>query len=194
MWRHRFILVVLDDQLQHHKKKLNALKHLTSGRKIVQFIDFWASILGLVGDTMTASYNASKGAVRLFSKSAAVYAAQNDLNIRVNTVHPGLHRNAIDWWIRWRWLSCTIRDTTFEDTNGTHGWAWWHRLDLRILGIRRIKIRHWCRVRHRRWIHSSIIYYERTRKFGYEFAGSFWHATAVSIVQLEHQLYSRLTL
>ncbi|MBC6498448.1 SDR family NAD(P)-dependent oxidoreductase [Weissella confusa] len=27
-----------------------------------------SSILGLVGDTMTASYNASKGAVRLFSK------------------------------------------------------------------------------------------------------------------------------
>ncbi|QDG81608.1 glucose 1-dehydrogenase [Weissella cibaria] len=48
-----------------------------------------SSILGLVGDTMTASYNASKGAVRMFSKSAAVYAAQNDLNIRVNTVHPG---------------------------------------------------------------------------------------------------------
>lgn len=48
-----------------------------------------SSILGLVGDTMTASYNASKGAVRLFSKSAAVYVAQNDLNIRVNTVHPG---------------------------------------------------------------------------------------------------------
>ncbi len=45
---------------------------------------------------VTASYNASKGAVRLFSKSAAVYAAQNDLNIRVNTVYPGLHRNAID--------------------------------------------------------------------------------------------------
>ena len=43
MWRHRFNLVVLDDQLQHHKKKLNALKHLTSGRKIVQFIDFWAN-------------------------------------------------------------------------------------------------------------------------------------------------------
>ncbi|WP_260165802.1 hypothetical protein, partial [Leuconostoc citreum] len=35
--RHRFILVVLDDQLQHHKKKLNALKHLTSGRKNLRY-------------------------------------------------------------------------------------------------------------------------------------------------------------
>lgn len=48
-----------------------------------------SSILGLVGEGTAASYNASKGAVRLFSKSAAVYAAQNDMNIRVNTVHPG---------------------------------------------------------------------------------------------------------
>lgn len=63
--------------------------------KFVNIINM-SSILGLVGDTMAASYNASKGAVRLFSKSAAVYAAQNDLNIPVNTVHPGLHRNAID--------------------------------------------------------------------------------------------------
>jgi len=63
--------------------------------KFVNIINM-SSFLGLVGDTMTDSYNASKGAVRLFSKSAAVYAAQNDLNIRVNTVHPGLHLNAID--------------------------------------------------------------------------------------------------
>ncbi|MCX7579786.1 hypothetical protein D0502_10425, partial [Leuconostoc falkenbergense] len=35
---HRFILVVLDDQLQHHKKKLNALKHLTSGRKKLLYL------------------------------------------------------------------------------------------------------------------------------------------------------------
>ncbi|WP_260166059.1 hypothetical protein, partial [Leuconostoc citreum] len=37
----RFILVVLDDQLQHHKKKLNALKHLTSGRKKHSRPCFW---------------------------------------------------------------------------------------------------------------------------------------------------------
>ncbi|MFZ2380504.1 hypothetical protein, partial [Leuconostoc falkenbergense] len=35
--------VVLDDQLQHHKKKLNALKHLTSGRKIVHFFSIRAT-------------------------------------------------------------------------------------------------------------------------------------------------------
>ena len=45
-----------------------------------------SSVAGLVGGLMTA-YNASKGAVRLLTKSTAVqYAAEN---IRVNSVHPG---------------------------------------------------------------------------------------------------------
>ena len=45
-----------------------------------------SSVAGLIGGFMTA-YNASKGAVRLLTKSTAVqYAAEN---IRVNSVHPG---------------------------------------------------------------------------------------------------------
>ena len=45
-----------------------------------------SSVAGLVGGLMTA-YNASKGAVRLLTKSTAVqYATEN---IRVNSVHPG---------------------------------------------------------------------------------------------------------
>ncbi len=45
-----------------------------------------SSVAGLVGGFMTA-YNASKGAVRLLTKSTAVqYAAEG---IRVNSVHPG---------------------------------------------------------------------------------------------------------
>ena len=46
-----------------------------------------SSIYGLVGSNGAAPYHASKGAVRLFTKSAAVqYAAEG---IRVNSVHPG---------------------------------------------------------------------------------------------------------
>ena len=47
-----------------------------------------SSISGNVGqDTVAAAYNASKGAVRIFSKAAAIqYAAES---IRVNTIHPG---------------------------------------------------------------------------------------------------------
>ena len=46
-----------------------------------------ASVLGLVGVDASAAYTASKGAVRIFTKSAAVqYAGEG---IRVNSVHPG---------------------------------------------------------------------------------------------------------
>ena len=46
-----------------------------------------SSIYGIVGSGGSASYHASKGAVRLFTKSAAVQYARE--GIRVNSVHPG---------------------------------------------------------------------------------------------------------
>ncbi|MDP6455452.1 MAG: glucose 1-dehydrogenase [SAR202 cluster bacterium] len=46
-----------------------------------------SSIYGLVGSVGSTAYHAAKGAIRIFSKSAAVqYASEN---IRVNSVHPG---------------------------------------------------------------------------------------------------------
>jgi NAD(P)-dependent dehydrogenase (short-subunit alcohol dehydrogenase family) len=48
-----------------------------------------SSIEGLVGDPSLAAYNASKGGVRLLTKSAALYCAKNRTKIRVNSVHPG---------------------------------------------------------------------------------------------------------
>ena len=46
-----------------------------------------SSILGLVGSSRASAYSASKGAVRIFTKNAAVqYAGEG---IRVNSVHPG---------------------------------------------------------------------------------------------------------
>ncbi|TVT62617.1 glucose 1-dehydrogenase [Amycolatopsis rhizosphaerae] len=47
-----------------------------------------SSIAGLVGIDNLAAYNASKGAVRLFTKSAALHAAKSGYGIRVNSVHP----------------------------------------------------------------------------------------------------------
>ncbi|MFG2395541.1 SDR family NAD(P)-dependent oxidoreductase [Streptomyces lydicus] len=47
-----------------------------------------SSVLGLVGSGAAAAYQASKGAVRLLSKTAAVeYARQG---VRVNSLHPGV--------------------------------------------------------------------------------------------------------
>jgi len=50
-----------------------------------------SSIAGLVGMPDTSSYVASKGAVRLFTKSAALECSKLklDYNIRVNSIHPG---------------------------------------------------------------------------------------------------------
>jgi len=46
-----------------------------------------SSIYGNVGSKGGTAYHASKGAVRAFSKAAAIQYA--DVNIRVNSVHPG---------------------------------------------------------------------------------------------------------
>lgn len=48
-----------------------------------------SSIEGIVGDPMLPAYNASKGAVRSLTKSLALYCAENQTGIRVNSLHPG---------------------------------------------------------------------------------------------------------
>lgn len=48
-----------------------------------------ASIEGLIGEAALPAYNASKGGVRLFSRSSAIHCARSGYNIRVNSVCPG---------------------------------------------------------------------------------------------------------
>ena len=47
-----------------------------------------SSVAGLIGDAQSAAYCASKGAVRLLTKSAALYCARMGYGIRLNSVHP----------------------------------------------------------------------------------------------------------
>ena len=49
-----------------------------------------SSVAGLIGVTALAAYNASKGAVRLLTKSVAVECAQFKTGIRCNSIHPGV--------------------------------------------------------------------------------------------------------
>ncbi|RDV40118.1 SDR family NAD(P)-dependent oxidoreductase [Bradymonadaceae bacterium TMQ3] len=48
-----------------------------------------SSIEGIIGEPGAAAYNASKGGVRIFTKSAALHCAAQGYAIRVNSVHPG---------------------------------------------------------------------------------------------------------
>ena len=52
-----------------------------------------SSIYGLIGSPTSTAYHAAKGAIRLFTKSAAVQYAKD--NIRVNSVHPGYARTPL---------------------------------------------------------------------------------------------------
>jgi NAD(P)-dependent dehydrogenase (short-subunit alcohol dehydrogenase family) len=60
-------------------------KSRPGGASIVNF----SSVAGLRGAALTAAYCASKGAVTLLTKCAAIEFAALGYNIRVNSVHPG---------------------------------------------------------------------------------------------------------
>jgi len=47
-----------------------------------------SSVAGIIGDASSAAYCASKGAVRLLTKSAALHCARAGYGIRLNSVHP----------------------------------------------------------------------------------------------------------
>lgn len=64
-------------------KAVHAAMKRAGGGSIINI----SSICGIVGSFGNAAYNASKGAVRIFTKSAALQYAKDQ--IRVNSVHPG---------------------------------------------------------------------------------------------------------
>ena len=49
-----------------------------------------SSVAGLQGSAGLSGYNATKGGVRIFTKGVAKECAMGGLNIRVNSVHPGI--------------------------------------------------------------------------------------------------------
>lgn len=66
------------------------LKHAVRVMKAGASIINLSSVAGLIGTTGHISYHASKGAVRLMSKAAAVECAQLGTGIRVNSIHPAI--------------------------------------------------------------------------------------------------------
>ncbi|MFA7415743.1 MAG: glucose 1-dehydrogenase [Rhizobium sp.] len=81
-WR-RTLAVNLDGVFLGTRAAISAMKE--KGGAIVNV----SSIEGIVGDPILAAYNASKGGVRIFSKSAALYCAKQGYGVRINSIHPG---------------------------------------------------------------------------------------------------------
>ena len=63
---------------------IKGMKDTGEGGSIINF----SSIEGLIGDPNLPAYNASKGGVTIFTKSAALHCAKQGYKIRVNSIHP----------------------------------------------------------------------------------------------------------
>ena len=81
-WR-RVMAVNLDSTFLGCKHVLGAMRK-TGGGSIVNL----SSVSGIVGGHNLAAYNASKGRVRLLTKSVALHCARKGYDIRCNSVHP----------------------------------------------------------------------------------------------------------
>ncbi|WP_460233872.1 SDR family NAD(P)-dependent oxidoreductase [Aurantivibrio plasticivorans] len=64
----------------------HALRVMKDGGSIINL----SSVAGIVGSPGHIAYNTSKGAVRAMTKSAAIECARLKLDVRVNSVHPGM--------------------------------------------------------------------------------------------------------
>jgi len=83
-WR-RLMSVNLDGVFLGTKAAIAAMRK-TGGGAIVNI----SSVAGINGYARQSAYCASKGGVRLLTKSSAVECAEQGWNIRVNSVHPGV--------------------------------------------------------------------------------------------------------
>jgi len=83
-WR-RQMAVNVDGVFLSVKHAIPAMARAGGGSIVIM-----SSVAGLRGSAGLAGYSATKGAVRLFAKSAALECAQAGNRVRVNSVHPGV--------------------------------------------------------------------------------------------------------
>jgi NAD(P)-dependent dehydrogenase (short-subunit alcohol dehydrogenase family) len=88
-WR-RVLAVNLDGAFLGTRAAIGVMKQ-TGGGAIVNL----SSAAGIVGAPLLAAYSAAKGGLRLFTKSAALYCAEQGYGIRVNSLHPGFTDTAM---------------------------------------------------------------------------------------------------
>jgi 3(or 17)beta-hydroxysteroid dehydrogenase len=76
-----------------------------------------SSVMGLVALADIGPYTASKGGVRLYSKSVALSCAERGIDVRVNSVHPGFIRTPL--------LERTLKQRFADESEG---WAVYNAL------------------------------------------------------------------
>lgn len=99
-WR-KILAVNLDGTFLGCKHGLSLLK--VRGGAIVNL----SSVAGLIGGHNFAAYNASKGGVRLLSKSVALHGARLNPQVRCNSVHPAFLEGPM--------VDTIMRETNFPD-------------------------------------------------------------------------------
>lgn len=104
LWR-RQMAINVDGVFLGVKHALPLMREAGQGGSIVNV----SSIAGIKASANVSGYNASKGAVRLFTKSIALECAAARDGIRVNSLHPGVVETAI-----WD----TLLGTTEDGSNG----------------------------------------------------------------------------
>lgn len=72
-----------------------------------------SSISGLLATPYATAYGATKATVRQLTKTVAQHCAQQKLNIRCNSVHPGVVRTPL--WDRWAEETAQLRGVLMED-------------------------------------------------------------------------------
>jgi NAD(P)-dependent dehydrogenase (short-subunit alcohol dehydrogenase family) len=94
-WK-RVLAINLDGTFLGIKYSVGEMKK--TGGSIINF----SSAGGIIGTVDSSPYNASKGAVRLLTKAAAMEfsKAGHDYNIRVNSVHPGVIKTPMTEWLQ----------------------------------------------------------------------------------------------
>ena len=129
--------------------------HMIQARRgsIVNF----SSIHGITGGKNVPLYHATKGAVRLLSKSDA--AAYGEYGIRVNSIHPGSMDTRMSRILggaqpdRARGL---LPATGRRQPAAPTGQAQRDRLRRALPRLRRSRLHHRRRARRRRWLHRSL--------------------------------------
>ncbi|MFC6254909.1 SDR family oxidoreductase [Secundilactobacillus hailunensis] len=88
---HKVMAIDLDGEMLGVKYGIQNMKD--HGGSIINM----SSIEGLIGYPNLFAFTAAKGAVRMMTKSAALYCAQQKYGIRVNSIHPGpIHKPELD--------------------------------------------------------------------------------------------------